>query len=75
LEKTPENEPNWITENSKQYKVWISDLYGELKSSELEFPVSTLNNVIKQVISSMDNLGSSVIHWKHQKKEVIDVMP
>jgi len=75
LEKTPENEPNWITENSKQYKVWISDLYGELKSNELEFPVSTLNNVIKQVISSMDNLGSSVIHWKHQKKEVIDVMP
>jgi phosphate:Na+ symporter len=75
LEKTPESEPNWITENSKQYKTWISDLYADLKSNDLEFPVSTLNNVIKQVISSMDNLGSSVIHWKHQKKEVIDVMP
>ncbi|WP_113922928.1 Na/Pi cotransporter family protein [Cognataquiflexum aquatile] len=75
LEKTPESEPNWITENSKQYKTWISDLYAELKSSDLEFPVSTLNNVIKQVISCLDNLGSSVIHWKHQKKEVIDVMP
>lgn len=75
LEKTPESEPNWITENSKQYKTWISDLYADLKSSDLEFPVSTLNNVIKQVISCLDNLGSSVIHWKHQKKEVIDVMP
>jgi len=75
LEKTPESEPNWITENSKQYKTWISDLYADLKSNDLEFPVSTLNNVIKQVISSMDNLGSSVIHWKHQQKEVIDVMP
>lgn len=75
LEKTPDSEPNWITENSKQYKTWISDLYADLKSNDLEFPVSTLNNVIKQVISCLDNLGSSVIHWKHQKKEVIDVMP
>jgi phosphate:Na+ symporter len=75
LEKTPENEPNWIPENSKQYKLWISELYAALKTNDLEFPVSTLNNVIKQVISSLDNLGSSVIHWKHQKKEVIDVMP
>lgn len=75
LEKTPDSEPNWITENSKQYKTWISDLYADIKSNDLEFPVSTLNNVIKQVISCLDNLGSSVIHWKHQKKEVIDVMP
>jgi phosphate:Na+ symporter len=75
LEEVPENEPMWIFENSKQYKIWISDLYTELKSKDLEFPVSTLNNVIKQVISGLDNLGSSVIHWKHQKKEVIDVMP
>lgn len=75
LEKTPDSEPNWITENSRQYKTWISDLYADLKSNDLEFPVSTLNNVIKQVISCLDNLGSSVIHWKHQKKEVIDVMP
>lgn len=70
LEKTPESEPDWIAENSRQYKIWISDLYTELKSNDLEFPVSTLNNVIKQVISCLDNLGSSVIHWKHQKKEV-----
>jgi phosphate:Na+ symporter len=75
LEKIPEKEPYWITENSKVYKIWISELYEDIKSNDLEFPVSTLNNVIKQVISSLDNLGSSVIHWKHQKKEVIDVLP
>ncbi|MCH6199192.1 Na/Pi symporter [Aquiflexum sp. LQ15W] len=75
LEVIPENEPDWINENAKQYKIWISELYEDLKSNNLEFPISTLTNVIKQVISSMDNLGSSIIHWKHQKKEVIDVMP
>ncbi|MCL6259613.1 Na/Pi symporter [Aquiflexum sp. TKW24L] len=75
LEVVPKDEPMWIFENSKQYKNWISELYADLKLQELEFPVSTLNNVIKQVISGLDNLGSSVIHWKHQKKEVIDVMP
>ncbi|MCH6233012.1 Na/Pi cotransporter family protein [Cognataquiflexum rubidum] len=75
LEVIPEKEPDWINENAKQYKIWISELYEDLKSNNLEFPISTLTNVIKQVISSMDNLGSSVIHWKHQKKEVIDVMP
>ena len=75
LDTIPENEPNWVNENSKQYKIWISELYEDLKSKNIEFPISTLNNVIKQVISGLDNLGSSVIHWKHQKKEVIDVSP
>ena len=75
LDTIPENEPNWVNENSKQYKIWISELYEDLKSKNLEFPISTLNNVIKQVISGLDNLGSSVIHWKHLKKEVIDVSP
>lgn len=75
LETVPEKEPSWINENAKQYKIWISELYEDMKSNNLEFPISTLTNVLKQVISSMDNLGSAVIHWKHQKKEVIDVMP
>jgi phosphate:Na+ symporter len=75
METVPEKEPSWINENAKQYKIWVSELYEDLRSNNLEFPISTLTNVIKQVISSMDNLGSAVIHWKHQKKEVIDVMP
>jgi phosphate:Na+ symporter len=68
-----EKEPNWIGENAKQYKKWIGSLYERIKTSPSEFPVSTLTNVIKQVISSLDNLGSSVIHWKLRKKDVIDI--
>lgn len=67
--------PDWIGENSRQYKSWISELYNRIKTTQPEFPVSTLTNVIKQVISGLDNLGSSTIHWKLQKKEVIDVLP
>jgi phosphate:Na+ symporter len=68
-----EGEPNWIGENAKQYKKWIGSLYERIKKSPSEFPVSTLTNVIKQVVSSLDNLGSSIIHWKLKKKEVIDI--
>ncbi|MFD2203062.1 Na/Pi cotransporter family protein [Shivajiella indica] len=66
-------EPDWIGENAKQYKMWIAVMYEKIKKGPSEFPVSTLTNVIKQVISSLDNLGSSVIHWKFLKKEVIDI--
>jgi phosphate:Na+ symporter len=68
-----DEEPNWIGENAKQYKKWIGSLYERIKTSPSEFPVSTLTNVIKQIISSLDNLGSSVIHWKLRKKDVIDI--
>lgn len=73
LEKVPDKAPDWIGENAKQYKVWMADLYQELKVQPIEFPISTLNNVIKQVVSSLDNLCSAVIHWKHLKKDVIDI--
>lgn len=68
-----EEEPAWIGENSKQYKKWIGSLYERIKISPSEFPVSTLTNVIKQVVSCLDNLGSSIIHWKFRKKDVIDI--
>lgn len=71
----PEQVPDWIGENAKQYKIWINDFYHKISEKPIEFPVSTMTNVIKQVISSMDNLGSAVIHWKHQKKKVIDEYP
>lgn len=73
LEKVPEKAPDWIGENAKQYKVWMADLYQELKVQPIEYPISTLNNVIKQVVSGLDNLCSAVIHWKHLKKDVIDI--
>lgn len=65
--------PDWVGDNAKQYKKWIHDLYERIKTTTPEFPVSTLTNVIKQVISSLDNLGSSSIYWKLKKKEVLDV--
>jgi phosphate:Na+ symporter len=73
LEKVPDTAPDWIGENAKQYKVWMAELYQELKAQPLEYPISTLNNVIKQVVSALDNLCSAVIHWKHVKKDVIDI--
>jgi phosphate:Na+ symporter len=68
-----EQEPDWISENGRQYKKWIGSLYERIKITPSEFPVSTLTNVIKQVVSSLDNLGSSIIHWKLRKKDVIDL--
>lgn len=73
LEEVPEVAPDWIGENAKQYKVWMADLYQELKIASIEYPISSLNNVIKQVISGLDNLGSAAIHWKLLKKDVIDI--
>lgn len=64
--------PNWIGENDKSYQAFISNLFLKVGKKNPEIPISTLTNVIKQIISSLDNLGSAVIHWKHVKKEVID---
>ncbi len=69
-----EEVPDWIGENGKSYKKFISELYQKIKAKPMEFPVSTLTNVIKQVVSGLDNLGSAVIHWKHLKKDVIDII-
>ncbi|ERM84535.1 hypothetical protein P872_24260 [Rhodonellum psychrophilum GCM71 = DSM 17998] len=64
--------PNWIGENDKKYQALISNLFIHVGKKKPEIPISSLTNVIKQIISSLDNLGSAVIHWKHLKKEVID---
>lgn len=73
LDEVPERAPDWIGENAKQYKAWMAELYQDLKAQSLEYPISSLNNVIKQVISGLDNLCSAVIHWKHLKTDVIDI--
>ena len=64
--------PDWIGENGEKYQALISHLYHKADKKQPEIPISSLTNVIKQIISSLDNLGSAVIHWKHMKKEVID---
>lgn len=64
--------PEWNAMNAKQYKIWVSELYEKIKTKSPEFPVSTLTNVINQVVSSLDNLGNSTIYWKLKKKDVLD---
>jgi phosphate:Na+ symporter len=64
--------PDWLSKNEHKYKQWISSIYSQIKQHHPDFPISTLTNVIKQVISCLDNIGSAVIHWKHMKKDVID---
>ena len=74
LEKIDESNglPRWLAHNEGVYNHWIAELYQKIQEEDLDYPISTLTNVMKQVISSMDNLSSAVIHWKYQKKEVID---
>ncbi|UJP64424.1 Na/Pi cotransporter family protein [Mongoliitalea daihaiensis] len=64
--------PKWLIHNEGVYNFWISDLYQRIQHEKMDYPISTLTNVMKQVISSMDNLSNAVIYWKHGEKEVID---
>lgn len=64
--------PVWLEENAHQYDLWIKKIYLDVRSQSPEFPISTLTNVIKQVISCMDNLGSAAIHFKLNKRKVLD---
>ncbi|MBW3468433.1 Na/Pi cotransporter family protein [Arthrospiribacter ruber] len=66
------NEPDWIGKNAQKYNDWIADIYHEYKSHNQEFPISTMTNVLKQVISSLDNLSSAAIHYKMDRMKVID---
>ncbi|MGY6522981.1 MAG: Na/Pi cotransporter family protein [Mongoliitalea sp.] len=75
IEKVDESNglPRWLAQNEGVYNHWIAELYQKIQEEDLDYPISTITNVMKQVISSMDNLSSAVIHWKYQKKEVIDM--
>ncbi|MFN3802142.1 Na/Pi cotransporter family protein [Belliella pelovolcani] len=64
--------PDWISMHDEVYQNAIGELYQKARKHQPEIPISTLTNVIKQVISSLDNLGNSIIHWKHMEKVVID---
>ncbi len=66
--------PDWISMHDGVYQNAIGELYHKARKRQPEIPISTLTNVIKQVISSLDNLGNSIIHWKHMEKVVIDTM-
>ncbi|MCH7414688.1 Na/Pi symporter [Belliella sp. R4-6] len=64
--------PDWIREHDEKYQALISNLYQKAQKRQIDFPMSTLTNVIKQVISGLDNFGSAIIHLKHLEKSVID---
>ncbi|HSI68872.1 MAG TPA: Na/Pi symporter [Gillisia sp.] len=66
--------PNWLQENEKVYNELIDDLYKHIKGhSRKGVPVSTITNVIKQGISSLDNLCSAIIYWKFRKVTTLDL--
>ncbi len=64
---------NWLQENEQVYNELIDDLYKHIKGhSSKGVPVSTITNVIKQGISSLDNLCSAIIYWKFRKVTTLD---
>ncbi|EOZ93724.1 Sodium-dependent phosphate transporter [Indibacter alkaliphilus LW1] len=64
--------PDWIEKNAAQYNIWISNIYQDYKTYTQNFPISTMTNVLKQVVSSLDNLGSASVHFKMETRKVID---
>jgi phosphate:Na+ symporter len=63
----------WLQDNEQVYNELITDLYDHMKGhSSKGVPVSTITNVIKQGISSLDNLCSAIIYWKFRKVTTLD---
>jgi phosphate:Na+ symporter len=67
-ENQPEVIPDWLLQNEIFYNETINYLYKNIKSRNKEgVPISTITNVVKQTVSSMDNVCSSIIYWKLKK--------
>jgi len=72
-ENQPEIIPDWLQQNEMFYNETIVYLYQNIKSRNKEgVPISTITNVVKQTVSSMDNLCSSIIYWKFKKGTTMD---
>jgi len=66
----------WLQQNEKIYNELISYLYEHIKNQNNRgTPVSTITNVVKQAISSLDNLCSAIIYWKFGKVNTLDENP
>jgi phosphate:Na+ symporter len=75
LEETnqPDIIPDWQQQNEMFYNETIVYLYKNIKTRNKEgVPISTITNVVKQTVSSMDNVGSSIIYWKFKKGTAMD---
>jgi phosphate:Na+ symporter len=65
--------PDWLPQNEMFYNETINYLYKNIKSRNKEgVPISTIINVVKQTVSSMDNVCSSIIYWKFKKVTAMD---
>jgi len=74
VENQPEIIPDWLQQNETFYNETINYLYKNIKSRNPEgVPISTITNVVKQTVSSMDNVSSSIIYWKFKKGNTLDV--
>jgi phosphate:Na+ symporter len=72
-ENQPEIIPDWLQQNEMFYNETINYLYKNIKSRNKEgVPISTITNVVKQTVSSMDNLCSSIIYWKLKKGTILN---
>ncbi|MBK5193871.1 MAG: Na/Pi cotransporter family protein [Flavobacteriaceae bacterium] len=72
-ENQPEVIPDWLQQNEIFYNETINYLYKNIKSRNKEgVPISTITNVVKQTVSSMDNLCSSIIYWKLKKGTILN---
>ena len=72
-ENQPGLMPDWLQQNELFYNETINYLYKNIKSRNKEgVPISTITNVVKQTVSSMDNVCSSIIYWKLKKGTTLD---
>lgn len=70
-ERDPVMIQNWFVEHQKQYNELINHLYRDISHREPNaVPVSTLTNLIRQSISSLNNLCSSLLYWKFRKENI-----
>src|SRR5690606_13047398 len=66
---------NWHMENENFYNDIIGYVYGHLRGHRTKgVPVSTMTNVIKQTVSSLDNLCSAIIYWQLKRDTTVDTL-
>ena len=72
--ETPKVIPvHWLDENEAFYNETITWLYKNIKNHDSKgVQVSTMTNVIRQTVSSLNNLCNSIIYVKFKKETAVD---
>lgn len=71
---SPADFPAWTKNMELKSDKMIEEMFAEAKSHKTDIPFSTLTNVIKEFLRGLQNLGASVIHWRHPINEVLDYL-